>query len=428
MTAAIAPASSYTGRLRCARCGTGWPAAAAHRPCATCAAEGIHVNPSPVYDLTVPAGSAGLPGWDGPGIFRFAGLLPVGPSGWVSLGEGGTPLLSVTRAGSTVGLPDLWWKDESRNPTWSYKDRLAAVAVTRAAQDGADTVVVSSTGNHGAAIAAYAARANLRCVVLTLASVPLAMKTLIQSFGAAVAAVTEPAGRWAIMREGVEQRGWVPMSGYTSPPPGSNPYGVDGYKTIAYELWDQLGGQLPDAVVAPVAYGDGISGLVRGFADLVALGLAKQLPQVIAAEPYGPFAAALAGQPGLSGQVPGVGTVAFSIAATMASWQGLHALRISGGAAMTADDEQIMHAQAILAAQEGLFPEPSSAITFAVLPALLRSGVLRPQDRVVLLGTSTGLKDIESAACRMEPVPVIEPTLAAFERCVMSAAGEHRRG
>jgi threonine synthase len=420
MTEATAPVSSYTGRLRCARCGTGWPDAAAHRPCATCAAEGIHVNPSPVYDLTGQAGSAGLPEGDGPGIFRFAGLLPVGPSGWVSLGEGGTPLLPVTRAGSTVGLPDLWWKDESRNPTWSYKDRLAAVAVTRAAQDGADTVVVSSTGNHGAAIAAYAARAGLKCVVLTLASVPLAMKTLMQSYGAVVAAVTEPAGRWAIMRAGVEERGWVPMSGYTSPPPGSNPYGVDGYKTIAYELWEQLGGQLPDAVVAPVAYGDGISGLVRGFADLVALGLAERLPRVIAAEPYGPFAAALAGQP----EVTGAGTVAFSIAATTASWQGLHALRTSGGAAMTADDEQIMRAQATLAAQEGLFAEPSSAIAFAVLPALLRSGVLRPDHSVVLLGTSTGLKDVESAAGRMKPVPVIEPTLAAFERSVMSAAGE----
>jgi threonine synthase len=421
MTEATAQASSYTGRLRCARCGAGWPDAAAHHPCATCAAEGIHVNPSPVYDLTVQAGPAGLPEGDGPGIFRFAGLLPVGPSGWVSLGEGGTPLLPVTRAGSTVGLPDLWWKDESRNPTWSYKDRLAAVAVTRAAQDGADTVVVSSTGNHGAAIAAYAARAGLRCVVLTLASVPLAMKTLMQSYGAVVAAVTQPAGRWAIVREGVEERGWVPMSGYTSPPPGSNPYGVDGYKTIAYELWDQLGGQLPDAVVAPVAYGDGISGLVRGFADLVALGLAEQLPRIIAAEPYGPFAAALAGQPDLPGEVTGAGTVAFSIAATTASWQGLHALRTSGGAAMTADDEQIMRAQGTLAAQEGLFAEPSSAIAFAVLPALLRSGVLRPDHRVVLLGTSTGLKDVESAAGRMEPVPVIEPTLAAFERYVMSA-------
>jgi threonine synthase len=95
---------------------------------------------------------------------------------------------------------------------------------------------------------------------------------------------------------------------------------------------------------------------------------------------------------------------------------------------MTADDEQIMRAQVTLAAQEGLFAEPSSAISFAVLPELLRSGVLGPDDRVVLLGSSTGLKDIESAAGRMEPVPVIEPTLAAFERCVMSAAGERRPG
>jgi threonine synthase len=293
------------------------------------------------------------------------------------------------------------------------------VAVTRAVQDGADTVVVSSTGNHGAAVAAYAARAGLRCVVLTLASVPLAMKTLMQSYGALVAAVTEPAGRWAIMRDAVEQRGWVPMSGYVSPPSGSNPYGVDGYKTIAYELWSQLEGRLPDAIVAPVAYGDGISGLVRGFADLVDLGLASRLPRVIAAEPYGPFAAVLDGRPG---EVPGAGSVAFSIAATTASWQGVHALQLAGGAAMTAGNDEIMRAQASLAALEGLFPEPSSAITFAVLPALLRAGILDSRDTVVLLGTSTGLKDIGSAAERMAPVPVIEPTLAAFDQWAASAA------
>ena len=181
--------------------------------------------------------------------------------------------------------------------------------------------------------------------MLTLASVPLAMKTLMQSFGAIVAAVTEQAGRWAIMRDAVEQRGWVPMSGYISPPSGSNPYRMDGYKTIAYELWSQLDGQLPDAIVAPVAYGDGISGLVRGFADLVDLGLARRLPRVIAAEPYGAFAAVLAGRPG---EVPGDGSVAFWIAATTASWQGVHALQLTGGASMTAGNDEIMHAQATL--------------------------------------------------------------------------------
>jgi threonine synthase len=427
--ASVAPphaGGAYTGWLRCTRCGTEWPPAAAHRPCATCGAEGVNVNPSPLYDLSRLAAEAGtgrVPEAAGPGVFRYAGLLPVGPSGWISLGEGGTPLLPISRAGGAVGLPGLWWKDESRNPTWSYKDRLAAVAVTRAVQDGADTVVVSSTGNHGAAVAAYAARAGLRCVVLTLASVPPAMKTLMQSYGALVAAVAEPAGRWAIMRDAVEERGWVPMSGYVGPPSGSNPYGVDGYKTIAYELWSQLDGQLPDAIVAPVAYGDGISGLVRGFADLVDLGLASRLPRVIAAEPYGPFASVLAGGPG---QVPGDGSVAFSIAATTASWQGVHALQLTGGAGMTAGNDEIMRAQATLAATEGLFPEPSSAITFAVLPALMRAGILDSGDTVVLLGTSTGLKDIGSAAERMAPVPVIEPTLAAFDQWAASAAhGTH---
>ncbi|RMI09431.1 pyridoxal-phosphate dependent enzyme [Cellulomonas triticagri] len=406
--------SAYTGVLRDGVTGATVTEAEAYRPSATALAQDVHAYASPVYDL---AGTTALPApGTGPGVFRFASLLPVDPAGpLVSLGEGGTPLVPVPRAGAAVGLPALLVKDESRNPTWSYKDRLAAVAVTKAVQQGHDTVVVASTGNHGAATAAYAARAGLRCVVLTIASVPETMKTLMQSYGADVVAFDDPRDRWVVMRAGVEDRGWVPVSGYLSPPSGSNPFGVDGYKTIAYELWEQLGGRVPDVVVAPVAYGDGTAGMVRGFRDLVDLGLADRVPRMVAAEPFGPHEVALRDGFVPGAAVPTAPTVAFSIGSAMATWQAWDALRATDGAAATADDEQVMRAQATLAASEGLYLEASSIITYAVLPTLVERGVVAASDTVVLLGTSTGLKDVGATAARLAPVPVIAPTLAAFD-------------
>ena len=376
--------------------------------------DGGHVYAVPSYDL---GRVRGLETSDDPGIFRYRPLLPIAQGPVVSLHEGGTPLLPLPRLGGRHGLPRLFVKDESRNPTWSYKDRLAAVAVTKAVQEGRDTVVVSSTGNHGAAVAAYAARAGIRCVVLTLASVPQAMKTMMQSFGADVVALEKPTDRWVLMRQLVEERGWAPMSGFVGPPSGSNPYGCEGYKTIAYELHAQLG-DVPDVVIAPVAYGDALAGLHRGFADMVALGLTSRLPRLIAAEPFGPYGQALRDGYRADATVPAGASVAFSIASPYATWQGWNALVATGGAAASADDDATMAAQRELASRDGVFLEASSVITAAVLPELLARGEVTPEQTVVLLGTSTGLKDVPTSAERLPAVPVIEPRLAALDAAI----------
>lgn len=376
--------------------------------------DGGHVYAVPSYDL---GRVRGLETSDDPGIFRYRPLLPIAQGPVVSLHEGGTPLLPLPRLGGRHGLPRLFVKDESRNPTWSYKDRLAAVAVTKAVQEGRDTVVVSSTGNHGAAVAAYAARAGIRCVVLTLASVPQAMKTMMQSFGADVVALEKPTDRWVLMRQLVEERGWAPMSGFVGPPSGSNPYGCEGYKTIAYELHAQLG-DVPDVVIAPVAYGDALAGLHRGFADMVALGLTSRLPRLIAAEPFGPYGQALRDGYRADATVPAGASVAFSIASPYATWQGWNALVATGGAAASADDDATMAAQRELASRDGVFLEASSVITAAVLPELLARGEVTPEQTVVLLGTSTGLKDVPTSAERLPAVPVIAPELAALDAAI----------
>ena len=144
------------------------------------------------------------------GLWRYGAVLPVAAEHAVSLGEGATPLVHLDRLGRRLGLPRLFAKDESRNPTWSYKDRLCAVAVSHAVATGARVITISSIGNHGASTAAYAARAGLPCVIFTLASVPDTMKTLMQAYGAAVVACPTSESRWQLTREGIERLGWYP--------------------------------------------------------------------------------------------------------------------------------------------------------------------------------------------------------------------------
>lgn len=405
--------TAYQGHLACPRCGTEVEESAFMYGCLVCAAEGVPVNVHPVYQLSSDS-------WrldpSAPGLFERRGMLPLPKTGpVVSLGEGRTPLLHLERTGARLGLSRLYLKDETQNPTWSYKDRLAAVAITKALADGGDTVVVATTGNHGAATAAYAAAAGMRCVALTLASVPLTMKVLMQAYGAEVVALERSGDRWSLMRLAVEEWGWIPLSGLVDPPIGSNPFGIDGYKSIAYELHQQLG-TVPDVVIVPTAYADGLTGIYRGFADLVALDHAEVMPRMVAAEPLGPFAASLID----GGDVPATTeprpSVAFSIAGSVATYQGVYVLRQSGGEAVViGDDEETIAAQLSLAADEGLYVEPSSVTAVQAAERLAAEGLVAENDVIVVIGTSTGLKDVGETAARLDDVPVIEPTLAALQ-------------
>lgn len=406
--------TGYTGRLACVRCGFEADTATPWAGCTACAGQGVHANILPIYGH----GSV-EPDVAQPGIFRYRNRLPVpATAAPVSLHEGATPLVDAGPLTAQVGVGELWFKDEARNPTWSYKDRLAAVAVTNARAGGADTVAVATTGNHGAAAAAYAAVAGIRCVILTVEWVPTTMKVLMQSYGADVLALPTPPQRWTLLRQAVEQWGWVPLSGYLDPPVGSNPFGVDGYKTIAFEIMDQVG-EVPDAVVVPAAYGDGLAGIQRGFADLVALGAAERQPKLVAADPLGAHVAALAAWPGNPPSVQWRQTSSFSIGSPVATHQAVAAVRASGGTAVSVpDDDVVMAAQQTIASTCGLFLEASSAICLPAVEQLVRNGHLDADSRVVCIATSTGLKDIGAAERRLPPVPVIEPDLGALERAL----------
>jgi threonine synthase len=199
--------------LRCLRCHGRFDEARPFTGCPRCAAQGVAVNLTVEYDLAPLAGVTGATlAPDGKGLWRFRRLLPARSVPSVSLGEGATPLVHLERLGRRLGLPRLYAKDESQNPTWSYKDRLCSMAVTNAVEVGARVITISSTGNHGASTAAYAARAGLPCVIFTLASVPETMKTLMQAYGAAVVACETSESRWAMMRQGIERFGWFPAA------------------------------------------------------------------------------------------------------------------------------------------------------------------------------------------------------------------------
>ena len=406
--------TAYVGHLECPRCGRTAPEERFAYGCETCFGEGVRVNLHPVYAFAADSWRADI---EAPGLFAHRTLLPLPESAQlVSLGEGQTPLLPLHRTASSYGLSNLYLKDETQNPTWSYKDRLAAVAVSKALADGADTIVVATTGNHGAAAAAYAAAAGMRCVALTLASVPLTMKVLMQTYGATVVALQSGPQRWELMRLAVEQWGWVPLSGFVDPPMGSNSFGLEGYKSIAYELAARLG-DVPDVVIVPTAYADGLTGIYRGFEDLVALGVADRTPAMVAAEPLGPFAASLAADGDVPATVTGRPSVAFSTAGTVATYQGVRTLRVSQGTSVVVgDDEQIMAAQLSIARDDGLYLEASSVTALPAAAYLVSEGFVDADAVVVVIGTSTGLKDVDATAARLPEVPVIQPTLAALSR------------
>lgn len=345
------------------------------------------------------------------GIAAFDSVLPTPIT--VSLGEGGTPLVPLRCLGSRLGVPDLHAKNESANPTWSHKDRLAAATVSAARVSGAKVVVAASTGNHGAAVAAYAAKAGLRCIIATLPSVPDAMKQLMLTFGADVVATQTSEDRYELLSAGADEYGWYVASNLSIPAIGSDPYGIAGYKTIAYEVCAELDGP-PDWMLVPVAYGDCLVGIAQGFLELAATGQIPHVPRLVACELFGALSGALSGTG--YGPVKTHETTAFSIASSYATYQAHYALEVTNGLAYSAGEPAIAELSKLLGRLEGISAEAAAAVPFAALAALVEQGTIRPADQVVCLLTSTGLKNLPTVA---DPaIPVIKPTLDELERLI----------
>lgn len=397
--------------FRCTRCGTRYGLERDRFGCDACAAD-VPANLELEY--------AQPPALDSPlgngerGMWRYAAALPVDPADAVTLGEGGTPLVAMIRLGEELGIRGLYAKDESRNPTWSFKDRLASVAVSWARANGRPGIALSSSGNAGAAAAAYAARAGLPCIVFTTRQFPGTMQRFMRSFGAYVVAAPTAVDRWTLNRAVTTAWGWLPLSNVADPPIGSHPAGIEGHKTIAYEIAADLGAA-PDAVVVPVAYGDSLAGIERGFAELLGAGLIAHTPRLIAVEAYPSLSQTLAAGAEGPVRVDGSGSQAHSVATPQGTYQALRALRASGGAAVAVTDAEALEAQRALREREGMLVELSAALPFAAVRRLAAAGELDTGARVVMLSTSSGLKDFEVTASQDE-LPLAEPDLADLAR------------
>jgi threonine synthase len=393
--------------FRCIRCESTYDAGRDWFGCPTCAEEGVAVNLEVAY-----AAPLDLQPRAARGVWRFDGALPLTGDGAVTLGEGATALVPL-QLGASLGLPHLYAKNESQNPTWSFKDRLGTLALSWAKAHGRRGVAISSSGNAGATAAAYAARAGLPCIVFTTRAFPGPMLRFMQSFGAMVVCTPTAPDRWVLNRAVSEEWGFMPVSNLMGPPVGSHPVAIEGCKTIAYELVEDLGGELPDAVVIPVAYGDSISGIYRGFRDLAEAGVVDRIPRLVAVEAYPSLTEALRDDEPTPQAVDGSGSLASSVATPQGTFQALRALRATDGMAVAVSNEETEAARTELRERKGLLVEFSSAMPLAAVRKLVADGRLGADDRVVLLHTSTGLKDPEEMNDNGE-APDVEPQLATL--------------
>jgi len=395
----------FPSALACVRCGAHYPLRRYVGDCPVCRAAKAPANLTVVYD-PAPGGDldrAHLP-IKPASMWRWDAFLPARAQDAVTLGEGGTPLLPAPG----LQLGDVWIKDESRNPTWSFKDRLASAAVTMATRGGAKVIVSSSSGNAGASAAAYAAKAGLPCIVFTFTGAAAALITQIRAYGAMVVMVENKADRWKLQSAGVRKFGWYPTSPFFGPVVGSNPFGIEGYKTIAYEIAEAFDWQPPEWCVLPVCYGDALYGMWKGFEELKALGWIARTPRFVAAEVSGSLGAALAGGEAKPPDRPrNIATIATSIGANQGTVQALDVLRRSNGIAITIENDELVHWTITLARREGIWAEPASAAPFAAIERLRAQEIIGAGNRVVALLTASGLKDTVALDAALPPTPTV---------------------
>jgi threonine synthase len=404
-------AYSLVEGLRCTNCGATYGFELMLGGCPACVEKSELAMLDPFYQTPAaqdfPAAPTTL--WDG------HKTLPLPDSTCrTTLGEGGSPLLPVG------GVDANWWvKYEAVNPTHSYKDRTNAVAVSVARHFGRDKVICTSTGNHGVALTAYAASAGVRCLVLMPADAPALSLQEMRFFGAEVA-IVEDGQIVPLLESLVLEHGWY-VSQRNAPGVGGrkigNPYGMEGYKTISYEIFHQLGRQAPDKVVLPVGGGDAAWGVYKGFRELRDAGLADRVPQVIAAQSAkgAPLVNAIEHDLSQVAPVDTSATIAFSIVERQTGDLALQGIRASQGTAVAVTDQEIRQAARIYAGM-GVCVEASSSAALAGALKLLGESRIERDETVVMIGTGAGLRWPATFDADLPPIPRVAGTVASLQR------------
>ena len=365
-----------------------------------------------------------------PSLWRFLPLLPVQePPGEATPlhAAGGTPVFQLSRLAEKLGLKYLWLKDESRNPTASFKDRASAIVVARAQEIGAEVVVTASTGNAGAALAGMSAAVGQKAIIFAPKSAPQAKVAQLLVFGAKVILVDGTYDdAFDLTVKAADEFGWYCRN------TGYNPFTAEGKKTAALEIWEwwesthqkwheEVGMDVDHAPLTVfVSVGDGniISGIHKGFKDLYQLGWLPRIPRILGVQADGSAAISNAFHSDTETITPvSANTIADSISVDLPR-DGVRAVRAAketGGTYVNVSDEEILKAIAELG-KLGVFAEPAGATAYAGLVKAAASGIVGSEDPILVLNTGSGLKDIRAAMQAVQPAPIIEPTLEAVKK------------
>ena len=405
----------FVSGLRCRECGRAYPAEALH-VCDYCfgpleASYDYERVRATITRERIEAGPRS--------IWRYADLLPVEDPHPVDLGAGFTPLVRADRLAAELGLGELWIKDDTANPTGSFKDRVVSVALTKARQLGFKIAACASTGNLANSVAAHAARAGMESVVLIPNDLEVAKVTMTAVYGGRVIAVEgsyDDVNRLCAELTS-EQPSWAFVN------VNVRTYYAEGSKTLAFEVAEQLGWQAPDHVVVPIGSGSQLTKVAKGFRELWQVGLLDEEPSVrvsgAQAEGCSPVATAFAeGTDAIRPVKPHTIAKSLAIGNPADGWYALDAIRSSGGSCASVTDDEVVEGIRLLARTEGIFAETAGGVTIATLAKLAGQGVIRSDERVVAMVTGHGLKTVEALSGTVQPTAIIAPTLEAFEEAM----------
>jgi threonine synthase len=396
--------------LRCRECGREYDAA----PVYTC--EWCFGPLEVAYDYdAIKAGISREKIANGPAsLWRYRDLLPVDGDPAVDLGTGFTPLVRADRLAAELGLREVWVKNDTRNPTNSFKDRVVSVALSKALDFGFKVAACASTGNLANSVAAHAARAGLRSYVFIPSDLEQGKIVTTAVYGGNVVAIRgnyDDVNRLCAELAGIYEWAFVNVN--------MRPYYAEGSKTLAFETAEQLGWQVPDHVVVPGASGSLLTKIHKGFHELYEVGLLDEEPQVrvSGAQALGcsPIATAfLENSDTIMPVKPDTIAKSLAIGNPADGYFALDVVRSTGGGFGAVSDGEIVEGMRLLARTEGIFGETAAGVTIATLKRLAAEGVIRPEERVVVYVTGHGLKTLEAVSQRCGPTATIAPTLDAF--------------
>ncbi|HUP70027.1 MAG TPA: threonine synthase [Acidimicrobiales bacterium] len=414
MTSTVPGASSVIG-LCCRECGRPYPPEALH-VCEYC------FGPLEVaydYEAIAAAISREKIAAGPTTIWRYAELLPADAANPVNLGAGFTPLVRAHRLAAELGLGELWVKNDTLNPTGSFKDRVVSVALTKARELGFKVAACASTGNLANSVAAHAAHAGMDSIVFIPHDLEEAKVVTTAVYGGKLVAVE---GNYDdVNRLCAELASEHPTWAFVNV--NVRPYYSEGSKTLAFEVAEQLGWTVPDHVVVPIASGSQLTKVHKGFDELYKVGLLDEEPhvRVSGAQATGcsPVATAFVeGTDHVRPQKPHTIAKSLAIGNPADGWYALDSVRSTGGAIASVTDDEIVEGIRLLARTEGIFAETAGGVTIATLAKLAAAGVVRPDERVVAYVTGHGLKTIDAVSPSCGPTATIAPTMEAFNQAI----------